>query len=60
MMRSLWQVMSPAQLQDKRILEVTSISLEQQGEPQELDVCTEEAIKEQRQRRSHRRGLYWD
>ena len=47
--------MSPTQLQEK----MTLISLEQQREPQELEVCLKEAIKEQRQRRSHRRGLDW-
>ena len=47
--------MSPTQLQEK----MTLISLEQQREPQELEVCLKDAIKEQRQRRSHRRGLDW-
>ena len=54
------QDMSPAQLQDQRIFEVTSVSLEQEGEPQEVEVCLEEAIKVQRQWRSHRRGLDCD
>ena len=57
MMPTLSRVMSPTQLQDKRILVVTSISLERQEEPQELEVCLEELIKVRRQRRSHRRGL---
>ena len=49
---SLSRGMSPTQLQDKRILVVTSISLEQQGEPQELEVCLAEVIIVRRQRRS--------
>ena len=50
--------MSPRQLQIKKILEGTSISLEQQEELQGHEVCSEEVTKTQPN--SHRHGLDWD
>ena len=58
MMVILSRVMSPRHLQVKKIPEVTSISLEQHGELQGLEVCSEEVIKAQGH--FHRHGLDWD
>ena len=52
------RVMSPTQLQVKKIPEVTSVSLEQQEGLQGLEVCSEEVIKAQRH--FHRHGRVWD